>query len=49
VDQAHAFFTREVRVSLKTPTQFTHEVQVTVSWPRSKPVVFHSLVPASQA
>ncbi|MDR1296133.1 MAG: prepilin-type N-terminal cleavage/methylation domain-containing protein [Deltaproteobacteria bacterium] len=39
------YFQREVAVVFETPTIFTNEITVTVTWPGANPVVMHSLVP----
>ena len=44
--EKNAFFTRTAVRKKQTPTQFTNELTVSVSWPRATPVVYTSVIPA---
>ncbi|MDR0355406.1 MAG: prepilin-type N-terminal cleavage/methylation domain-containing protein [Deltaproteobacteria bacterium] len=42
---AERFFTRKATVKRQTPTQFSNEVEVSITWPGAEPVVFRSVFP----
>ena len=46
--EAAAFFTRTATLKKQTPTQFNNELTVSVSWPRSNPVVYTSVIPIGE-
>ena len=43
--KADAFFTRSITLKYQVPTQFTDELTVSVSWAKSKPLVYTSVIP----
>jgi prepilin-type N-terminal cleavage/methylation domain-containing protein len=45
---ASAYFTRRVTVHRKTPSQFTNEVLVEISWPGSRPINYQTIIPTDR-